>query len=467
MADEYLLKYLTDVLSNLQLAPIATTAEVVKAYIGPKRKIYERAEVSLYDSGLKAKHARLNSFVKFEKQDLSKAPRCINPRSPEYNLLLGKYLKFNEKKYFAAIAGVFRQEHVVIKGMDVEESAGLIVDMVESTPGAVIVGGDASKFDMHVSLESLEYEHMFYLLPHHGGSVEECLHDYRLVQALNAEECPAEEGFPELSWLLSKQLNNEGTAYFDDGKLSFKMRGTRASGDLNTSLGNCVIMSALNKSWADRARTEVKLANNGDDCATILRREQLQQWLDGQVDYYASKGFRMALEPPVYHTEGLEFCQSKPVCVDGTWRMVRNPSTLITKASMCLKPCRNLKDLRRWMMAVGLCEGKLSDGVPVLAAFARCMRRNGLRCSSRQLKLVEGESSRAREGGMDSPITLSSRISFWAAWGIPPREQELLEEHYNGWVLGDNFGPTLSGEEACEKALEVKASVVDLLSPNN
>lgn len=463
-----LVNFMERVLESLDLAPVATTYSVVNAYTGPKRKTYLRAQEKYHRDGLSKKDAWLKNFVKFEKQDLSKAPRCISPREAQFNLVLGKYLKFNEKKYFQAIATAMGQEVTVIKGVDIIEQASQLKGMWDRFGDCVAVGGDAKKFDMHVSRVALEYEHLFYLMPHFDGSITECLLAYRDVQRENAEECPSEEGFPELSWLLSQQLHNVGTAYFDDGKLSFEIDGTRASGDLNTSLGNCLLMCAMSDSWAKRAGTTMSLGNNGDDCITFMERESVSRWLDGQVEYYAELGFRMELEAPVYEFENSEFCQSKPVKINGKYRMVRNPLTLITKASMCLQPITSFTHLRKWMMAVGTCEGSLSGGVPVLESFARALRRNGVRCSGRLAALVARGTSRTVEGGdVIAPIDFDTRLSFFGAWGITPAQQLLLEKYYDSWTLGHEFGEVVPGWCALDKDIERIAPATFLLSPDN
>lgn len=467
VGDTHLVDFLERVVDAVQLAPVASTREVVNAYTGPKRASYARAEQEMYEAGLRPIDWHLNTFIKFEKCDLGKAPRVINPRSTKYNLVLGKYLKFNEKNYFKAIATVFGQDQVVIKGMDVSVSATQLRVMWDNFVNPCGVGGDASKFDMHVSKPALEFEHLFYLLPYFSGTVTECLLAYREIQVAEAE-FPGSEGFEELAWLLSKQLDNSGTAYFDDGVLKFTMQGTRASGDLNTSLGNCILMCAMNWAWSKRVDVPVNLGNNGDDCVTIVDERNLEKWSHGQTAYYANLGFRMVLEAPVKEFEQLEFCQSKPCHVAGTWRMIRNPKTLITKGSMCLLPIDRIASLRKWMMAVGLCEGRLVDGVPVLAAYARAMRRNGLKCSRKLRNLVTRDTSRAVVGtGLDSPVETSTRLSFMASWGITPMEQRALEQHYDNWTIGRKFGATLDGRDAMTKPLEVECVVTELLNPSN
>lgn len=465
--DEHLVEFLERVARDLSLSPVATPFEVVNAYTGPKRKVYARARDMYYRRGVGRWHAFLRSFVKFEKQHLGKAPRVINPRNVVYNLALGKFLKLNEKQYFKSMARVFGQEHVVIKGMDVDESARVLRDLWDEFADPVEVGGDAIKFDMHVSREALEYEHLFYLLPYHGGTVLDCLWDYRRVQVAATAKCPTDSGFEELAWLLSLQLDNVGSAWFEDGVLKFKMRGTRASGDLNTSLGNCTLMCALNYAWSKRAGVRTALGNNGDDCTNMMERRDLEKWLQGQEEFFAQKGFRMELETPVHQFEQVEFCQSKPVLVGSAYRMVRNPIALITKSSMCLHPVATLKVLRKWMMAVGVCEGKLAAGVPVIDAFARALRRNGKSCSTRLLRCVQRDTSRTVSREVGNNITMETRLSFMTAFGIQPRDQVFLEAYYDGWVMGKEFGGEVAGWEARHKSCVPFSPVTHLLCPLN
>lgn len=465
--DANLVEFLELVVKDITLSPVATPFEVVNAYTGPKRKVYARARDMYYRRGVLRWHAFLRSFVKFEKQHLGKAPRVINPRNVVYNLALGKFLKLNEKQYFKSMARVFGQEHVVIKGMDVDKSAGVLRDLWDGFDDPVEIGGDATKFDMHVSREALEFEHLFYLLPHHGGTVQECLADYRAVQRSAVESCPSDNGFEELAWMLALQLDSTGTARFDDGILRFKMRGKRASGDLNTSLGNCVLMCALNYAWSKRAGVRTALGNNGDDCTNMMERRDHHKWLDGIEAYFASRGFRMEFETPVFSFEQVEFCQSRPVLVGGSYRMVRNPKTLIIKSTMCLHPVATLQVLRKWMMAVGVCEGKLAAGVPVVDAFARALRRNGKSCSRRLLRCVQSDTSRAVSREVGSDITMETRLSFMTAFGIQPRDQFFLEAYYDGWVMGKEFGGEVAGWEARNKSCVPFAPITHLLGPHN
>lgn len=465
--DPLMRQFCEELTGHLDLAPKISVREVVDCYKGTKYKTYLQAAERYWRDGVKRMDAQLRSFVKFEKCDLTKAPRVINPRSPIFNLKLGQFLKKNEHCYFEAIAAVFKQDHVVIKGMDSHASAEAIESMWDAVKDAIGIGGDASKFDMHVSREALMFEHLCYLRPL-VNSYEEAVEaqetgDRRFSNGEELDESWSD--IEQLAWLLAAQLDNSGKAYFRDGSLRFRMRGTRASGDLNTSLGNCILMCAMTYCWQRRCGVTVQLANNGDDCMYILERRDEQRWRSGLEEFYRAKGFRMVLEDTVDELEQVEFCQSRPVRTIEGLTMVRNPKTLVTKGSMCLLPVDNMRVLRKWMMAIGVAEGSLARGVPVLQSFAKAMRRNGERCTQRLIKAAYSQSNRMYHSDMvvkDQIITAEARVSFYMAWGITPAEQRALEGHYDHWQCSRNFGGTIRSFEAIDRDVAPIAPITEI-----
>jgi hypothetical protein len=159
--------------------------------------VYEDAFASLQKDPLTQFDAALHSFVKYEKQDLRKAPRVINPRSPRYNLTLGKYIKFLEKRVYKAINRAYgaHTSHTVIKGLNVMESGAVVAAKWARFRTPVAVGLDAKKFDMHTSIPALRYEHSVYtgIFPQSR----------------------------ELAQLLRWQEKNKGNAYCEDGIVKF------------------------------------------------------------------------------------------------------------------------------------------------------------------------------------------------------------------------------------------------------
>ncbi len=469
-ADPNMLEFLESVCANLELLPELSVDEVADCYKGVKRELYRQAARKYWSDGVRKADATLKMFVKFEKCDLTKAPRVINPRSAVYNVALGKWLKVNEHAYFDAIAKVLKQPIAIFKGMDVQKQAEAMQELWDSVSDCIGIGADAKKFDMHVSVAALMFEHLFYLRPL-CQSLDHAMEIYSEVRRDNFDCCEAYEGYHpayRLAWLLVQQLDNRGTGYFADGKIKFRMRGTRASGDLNTSLGNCILMCAMTYAWSKQCGVDFKLANNGDDCMHMIRRCDEAKWRDGLNEFFAAKGFRMVLEPTVEELQEVEFCQSKPCRTIEGIKMVRNPLTLITKGSMCLLPVNNMKSLRKWMMAVGVAEGSLNRGVPVIQAFARAMRRNGVRCTRSWIDRTYYQSNRAYHADLvvdDMIITDQARVDFYTSWGITPQEQLHLEKYYDNWQLGDTFGVPALSFEALERASDMLVGVPNLLIP--
>jgi len=354
-------------------------------------------------------------FCKYGKDKLSSAPRGINPRSPRYNLELGRYLKHTEKLFLKAINVAYgkRAAHTVIKGLNANDSAKVIRAKWDVFENPVAVGLDASKFDAHVSVQALKYEHSYYTAVFPG--------ERRLVNMLN------------------KQLRNKGTAYVQDGKIEFVIDGTRSSGDLNTGLGNCIIMCSMIYAYAKRNDIDIELANNGDDCVVIMESKDLDRFCQYIKPWFAHRGFDMVAEPPVYEFEQIEFCQTKPVWIGDSWRMVRNHSTVLAKDTLCLIPIPNDKVLRKWLGAVGQCGAILNDGVPVQHAFYSALERNGVSSTLAFKKhIYKNSSMMTRIFNMDrhdSEVTDAARVSYYYAFGITPDEQISLERYFNSMVI--------------------------------
>jgi hypothetical protein len=416
------------VMAEMPHLPVLAEEQVVACYTGAKRAVYERARVSLARKPLQVHDSELTSFVKFEKQDVRKAPRVINPRSARYNLTLGKYLKLAEKTYYRAINTVYgaHTPATVIKGFNSATSARILRQKWDRFPNAVAVGLDASKFDMHVSVPALRYEHSFYRSLFPDSS--------------------------ELNELLTQQEFNRGRAYAPDGRVTFAMEGTRSSGDLNTSLGNCLLMCALVWAFSAERGVPLELANNGDDCVVFLDQRDLARFSEGLDVWFRSKGFAMTVEPPAYVFEELEFCQTRPVMTSNGWLMVRNHGAVITKDPMCLVPIDNDRAYAKWLYAVGECGYNATAGVPVQQAFYGAFLRNGDQCSQGFKDAVfRCTGWQTRASGLSNNgtiVTDASRASYYAAFGVTPDAQIQMERYYDtaefaplaaGVVVRDDF----------------------------
>jgi len=390
-----------------------TPQEFVESYKGRKRTIYESYLDEYLHTGAKRIHAVFNTFMKVEKVPINKTPRTIQPRSPIYNIGLGRYLKRAEKRIFRAMAKVWKQRHVVFKGLNAVDMAKEMKAMWDKYSRPVAVGLDASRFDASVDAGLLEHEHSLYNMLFRDR---------------------------ELRRLLSYQLNNVGRARCFDGTIRYKVRGGRGSGDMNTSLGNSYIMCAIIWVWLWRQGVKASLANNGDDCVVILEDSDLDKFRDGFDSYASELGFTMVVEAPVYDFELIEFCQTQPVWDGADWRMVRNLHKSREKDSMCLFPIDSPGARQSWLHAVGECGMALTAGLPVLQEMYTAFKRNGRPSKMADAPYMMSRGRMALALGMSGDwreVTDDARYSFYVAFGVTPDEQVALEDYYRGWEITD------------------------------
>jgi len=388
-----------------------TLEEVVETYSGRKRTIYEQAKKDLDHKPVSREDAYSAAFVKVEKGNTAKAPRCIQPRKPRYNLSLGRYIKPLEHKLYRWIARVFGDGPTVMKGYNVDQVARIARGKWNSFKRPVGVGLDAKRFDMHVNSALLGWEHQLYL-----KVFKNC---------------------PELRRLLRWQMYNRGGGYCDDGKLFYKVKGKRFSGDMNTACGNCLIMCGLVWTYALERGIHVKLINNGDDCFVFMEAEDLAGFMEGLSEWFYAYGLRMTVEQPVYDFQLMEFCQMRPVRVNGVWTMVRNIMTALAKDTMCIMPGESETGIRKWLYSVGQCGLALCRGVPIMESFYNAYVRNGVDDKGKMSQAVFMQTGmRMLSRGMDSRgrcIDNQSRYDVYVAWGITPDEQVALERYYDSW----------------------------------
>lgn len=396
--------------------------EFVDYYRGRRRTLYQRAADSLLSSSIRPKDALIKAFVKAEfinsddKPDPD--PRVISPRDPRYNVEVGRYLRPIEHEIYSAIAGIFH-EPTVLKGYNAQEIGKIFQDKWSKYRNPVAIGLDASRFDQHVSVEALKWEHSVY-----NGI-------YRSK---------------ELRRLLSWQLNNTVVGHCRDGRLKYRTEGCRMSGDMNTALGNCLIMCALVHCYLKSRGIKGSLANNGDDCTVIIERKNLAKFQEGLTEWFLEMGFNMKVEEPVFNIEGIEFCQTHPVFVAGKYLMVRNFPKSISKDCLSLKELDSPRVCQSWLDAVGQGGLSLTGGIPVYQDFYSSYIRISQQLKVPALKKSQRSAKRRHAPHVDltgglawlsknmtrhySPISPETRHSFYLAFGVTPDQQLELESFY-------------------------------------
>lgn len=394
--------------------------ELVQMYKGRRRKIMEAAAERLSRYGISRELAVSTTFVKCEKVKGEGAPRGIQPRNPVYNVALGVYIKPIEHEIYSSIQDVFESETpIVMKGLNVDEIGNILESKWNEFADPVGIGLDAVKFDMHVSAAMLKWEHHVYqkAYPNDDGSLRK---------------------------LLTWQVHNRGRGFCYDGKLKFKISGRRFSGDMNTALGNCLIMCSIIYTLGEELDIRLQLLNNGDDCVIIMEKCNVDKFQEAVVDWFLNLGFRLTREKPVYSIEDIEFCQMKPVRIGDSYRMVRLFNKSREKDSISILNITNPKTYAKWMGAVGEGGLALNSGIPVLQSFYQAYMRVGVQSNiSRATQMECGALFlRMRMEAKATIISVDSRVSFWLAFGITPDEQLALEEYYDRLDL--SFAPVVA-----------------------
>lgn len=390
-----------------------------------KRRLYASAAEEYLKHGCRDRDARIKAFVKFEKLNFTSktdpAPRVIQPRSPVYNIALGRFTRRIESDMYEALGSEWGEgDQVVMKGMTVEEVASVLRKKWLKFKSPVAVGLDASRFDQHVSRAALKWEHSIYL---------------RIF-----------DNNPELYQLLKYQLNNKGYAYLDGHKVSYESCGTRASGDMNTSLGNCIIMCSLAREYLREKGIVAEFVNNGDDCLVFMEKSDLHKVSD-LSDWFLNFGFEMEVEKPVYTFEQCVFCQSQPVLVDSVndvYVMVRQPTAAMGKDALSLAVGTEL-GYRQWAYQVGVGGSALYGDVPLYCEYYKAFKRNGVESNVRNSLIISDSgfmrmSLRPRiRGEYRGVISDDTRVSFFKAFGYLPSvqismESELALNNFSGLV---------------------------------
>lgn len=388
-----------------------TLQETVETYTGRRRTIYENALKKLTQIGLSRRDATSIAFVKMELVNPEKAPRCIQPRDPAYNLELGSYIKAIEHRIYDGIRRVYGGSPTVMKGYNVSEIGEIARGKWRKFSSPVAVGLDATKFDMHVSPAALAWEHSIYL--------ELFDHD------------------PHLRKLLSWQMHNKGAGYCADGKLKYTVEGKRFSGDMNTGLGNCVLMCAMIYAFAKSRKVNVELMNNGDDCVVMMEKEDLSVFNHGLDGWFLDMGFRMVAEKPVYDLHQVEFCQMHPIEIGDECRMVRNIPTSLRKDTLTVHNLTGTALREKWCTAVGIGGLNLTGGVPVVQDFYQAYQRIGcMRMSNITDDPTFATGMKLMSKGMNELYRAPdawTRVQVFEVWGITPDEQEALENYYRGY----------------------------------
>lgn len=418
------------VLLNCMFATVMTGKQFLDSTPKHKFKVYERPYTLLGDMFCVFKRSFIGMFVKSEKTDAEKdwIARLVSPRHPEYNYSLGRYLRPMEHVLYQAIDKTWDKCHIgtkaVMKGLNARQTAYCIKQKWDTYKQPVAIGLDMSRFDQHIGKDALQFEHTFY----------------------NLLTAPSDRH--QLDTLLSWQLIGNYFLRTNDGiDMRFRRQGTRCSGDMNTALGNVLIMCSLLRGLKDHLSSHtMDIIDNGDDCVILIEYEELVKFSKPKiVKYMLQFGFTVKVEKPVYTLEHVTFCQSNPVIdITGDYIMCRNPFTAIAKDCINVHPTKNSNERMKWFGAVAQSGLSLCSGMPVFTSFYTKLlsMSNGKKGNGRMYNLDETGFFHMTKGLKHQSGTISSqtRYSFYQAFGMIPEEQIRLEIIYENMEYVSNTG---------------------------
>lgn len=395
-------------------APVPLLEYPATAYSGRKLALYERAAKKVQVTGPLEKYSMLSTFLKHEKLPVTGkriVPRVIQPRKPEYNVCVGRYLHHLEPVLYNDIARVFGRP-TVMKGFNAFKVGSLLNASWVSFRDPRAVGLDASRFDQHISYPLLCWEHAIYCGLYYPGH-------------------------PELQALLSYQLDNRGFARTWNGTMKYTVRGGRCSGDMNTACGNCLIMCAavygllrsLGLTYPD-GTTKVHLFNNGDDCILMGERSHIELLVPQVHAWFDMIGLVMKVEAVVDTLEQVSFCQTRPIYDGVEWRVVREVDQSFSKDAHLIDRPLNDQHLKELLHCIGSCGLSLTSGLPVLQEYYLSMRRGGVSGGTPSERVLGSGFYRLAQGiavKEAREVSEAARVSFCRAFGITPDCQRELE----------------------------------------
>jgi hypothetical protein len=398
-------------------APL-TTQEFLDCYVGSKKKVFTavavKAERRPFDI---SKASKVQCFTKDEY--CKEVPRIIQPRSPEFNLQLGRWIKHLEHSIYMDLDLMFDNtgKHVTVqKGRTHIERGNAIHKAWKEFKNPVAIELDAARFDQHLNAA---------LLMTANAITEWYSQDVHV------------SGLTKLRSLLNAQILNKGRFYGPDGVIKYSVDGCGMSGDMNTSLRNVVIMCLGMYSYLNQVGVKYRYGNDGDDGWLIVEAKDLGRVLEPLENWFLKLGLTMKVEGIKYHLEDIEFCQGKPVYnEDHGYILVPKPQKRLYSDLVSTKDLSSRKIFNKWMGAVAGCGLAQTVGVPVLQNHYRWIAKAAT-------PWIPGEGDiyyrHSWWNANNLPVgkrvfrtpTQRERISFYEAFGITPDAQRSLERHYD------------------------------------
>lgn len=399
-----------------------TFDEVLSIYSGPKRTRYQNAIESLANKPLVKGDRYVTAFVKGEKLNPytkeNPDPRMIQYRGPRYGIVLATYLKPIEKKLLGIVVGT-KDLPAMAKGLNSKERARLLERKWESFGQPVCVSLDCSRWDRHLHKDMLQIEHDFY--KHLIG------------------------GSKELDWLLAGQLKNKCKVgpITKDWIVKYVVNGNRMSGDMNTALGNCLMMVLFVKTAIEQLKiSDWDIMDDGDDCLLFLENKDLAIIEKELPNIFLTYGQELKIENVARNITSVQFCQTRYVNLSTGARMISDWRKILGCGTSGIRFWDNPRIVPDMLHAVGTCLFAGNFGVPIIQQYALRLIQLGSgklpKCwkmmYDEQMKLARD--TRMWESGIiynEMPISMDDRYEFELTYGVRVERQLEIEDYLRRW----------------------------------
>lgn len=384
-------------------------------YSGRRKNRYKQAIDSLKTKALDpARESCISAFVKAEKMnpDAKKNPdpRMIQARNARYNTAIGRFLKPIEHHLYRLKSDQSGLP-MVGKGHSQQDRGKILAKKFARFSEPVCVSIDASRFDQHVHHDVLKVEHGVY-------------------KRSNRDQY--------FATLLAQQLNNR---CFTRGGLKYKAKGKRMSGDMNTALGNCVLMIIMILSCLKSLLiSKFEVFDDGDDCLIIIEKKDLPTLMQSMPSTFLEFGQELKIENIAYSLEEVEWCQCKPVLdSDGSYQMCSNWRKILSQSASGVQHWDN-HERQDMSFSVGQCIMAVHPNMPIISSYAKRLCSVG-GSMHRDIVNTDWVFKVAPTGKFDNlgsltpgQVTIETRSSFAKAFGIDEIEQLRIEEALEGWI---------------------------------
>lgn len=380
--------------------------EWTSGYTGLKKARYIRAHESLVRAGLTPRDNKISAFVKIEKVvDGAKDPRLIQFRSARYACSIAGYLKGMEESLYSLRGNskFFPPGKLIAKGCTPLQRGYHIRKAWDSLRNPVQLALDCSRFDAHVNSDTLAVEHLVY------------------TRTIND---------PYFSKIIRWQDKNFGVACdFATGQYCrYTAHGKRMSGDMNTALGNCVLMLLFVRDAMEQLRVPVskyRIFDDGDDCALFVEEEYAHVVITGITDVFKQYGHDLKVESVHRSFESVTLCGCKPLLTDQGWLMMMEPQRLLGKIGCVRSASANPKHL----YLIGECLLNTYPGIPIVSDCAKYLMRVG-KPGGHVPSSLEYSMRLAAKAKIATPSYTGNFNGLYDSWGITGADIDYYRGYY-------------------------------------